>query len=220
LIRRWECPEATWKARILIRSAQDADTDLRAKLDAYERTLSSMASELLQQANSDGSDSNSNRGKKRKEKQASELRISQTSFSKMKRDYSRSHTTLDAYLSLHEKRQKAEIDQLHAISWRMPRGQHGQNGKGCKGPRADDDTTTTDFFDQAMRQRDLDRIHESMRTVSGIYEHLAGLVNSQQDQVDSLEGHVDRSKASFEAAAENLHCLVHRFECRTGRSVV
>lgn len=198
-----QCPEATWKARILIRSVQDADHDLCAKLDAYERSI--LAMEQLE----------SNEGNV--DKPSTEVRLSKMSYMKMKRDYDRSRNALEKSLTSYEQRQKAEVNQLNAISWKIPETEQSVNDVKHSGiqfpnsePPQQETIDDTDFFDKAMRQRDLERINESLKTVNGIYEQLALLVNSQQENIDKLEDNVEDSRGNFEAAAENLHCFYQR----------
>jgi cell division septum initiation protein DivIVA len=95
-----------------------------------------------------------------------------------------------------------EIDQLMAINWNVPKSVKLTNGKindsKCHLEPKDVDT---DFFDQAMRQRDLEQINKSMNKVNDIYEHLAGIVESQQEKIDKLEVDAEKSKSQFDAAA-------------------
>jgi hypothetical protein len=98
-----ETPESSWRARILVRSAQETDKDLWDKLYNYEKTL------LI-------------RGKN-----AEELRTAQTSCMKLHRDFKRSNKTLLMALSTFEKRQAAEVSRLGAVGcavgWSSSRGE-------------------------------------------------------------------------------------------------
>ena len=78
-----ESPEFQWKSRILVRSAQDADCDIRRRL---QREMESMGSTLAQQ--------------------------NALGYNKLNRDYRRSQMELQALLTSQEQRQQAEISVL------------------------------------------------------------------------------------------------------------
>lgn len=87
-----ETPETNWKARILVKSAQDTDATLSRKLNVYERSL--------QLQNPAG------------------LRTSQkTACLKLHRDFQRSHGALVTCLNEFETRQRVEVSQLGAKRW-------------------------------------------------------------------------------------------------------
>jgi hypothetical protein len=161
-----ETPEAAWRARILVKSAQDTDKGLWDKLDAYEKLLLS------------------------KDKYDNELHTAQTACMKLHRDFKRSHKALVECLSLYETRQKVEVSQLGAVGW----SGHDQE----------------DFFERAMRQRELERMNESMRQVNDIFTELAGLVEGQQRHIDLLEDDIDFAAANVEAGADEIHCYGKR----------
>lgn len=183
-----ECPEATWKARILIRSAQDADTEIISKLDEYERSVSTSAS--FSQWNM---------------RTSSEARTAQTSCRKLRRDFNRSHKTLNECIRTYEHRQKAEINQLNSILWSP-----GNKSQQSHSRRDIKHTKETDFFDEAMRQRDLESINSGMHKVNVIYQELAKLVNDQQEKFDTLQDTTNYAHTNTKAAAEIFHCGYER----------
>jgi hypothetical protein len=166
-----ESPETDWKARIMVRSAQETDQGLGEKLQVYENTL------LLQNPNG--------------------LRTSQkTACLKLRRDFQRSHAALITCLADYEARQKAEVSQLGATRWTASSSTGGSRTM-----------ESDDFFERTMRQRELERMNNSMRQVNLIYHELAGLVDLQQEKVDRLDGDVDDAAAYTTAAANEIHCL-------------
>jgi hypothetical protein len=199
-----ECPEATWKARILLRSAQDADEDLRSKLEVYEKTLSSLT--LL------GIDKQ--HAKQQQQQHVDdyhitpkEIQLAQMSCQKLRRDFDRSHKILFSCLAQYEKRQHAEIKQLRAVDWggskkgNYPTSNNNNtnnNSTTNEKVSSSDNNKFEDFFDQAMRQRDLERLQASMEQVSTIYKELAGLVTVQQEQIDKLESDVENAATNVD----------------------
>lgn len=119
-----------------------------------------------------------------------ELRTAQTACRKLHRDFKRSHNALITLLTLYETRQKAEASQLGAMNWSGP--QH------------------EDYFDRVMRQRELERMNESMRQVNEIYHGLACLVDGQQENINRLEEHIDFANANVEAGANEIECFSKR----------
>jgi hypothetical protein len=98
-----ESPEASWRARIIIRSTQEAEKDLWDKLYKYEHSLLTPESGAGEA--------------KDKENSQRELRTAQTACMKLHRDFNRSHKILIMVLTLHEKRQKAEASRVRAVRW-------------------------------------------------------------------------------------------------------
>ena len=93
-----ETPEASWRVRILMSSAQETDKELWEKLYNYEKTLLMKKNSL------------STSGEE-------ELRTEQTACMKLHRDFKRSHKALIMAMSLFEKKQSAEISRLGAVGW-------------------------------------------------------------------------------------------------------
>jgi len=87
-----EHPEAAWRAKILMRSAQAVDQELWGKLYDYEKTLFNR-------------------------EQDPEVRQQQTACMKLHRDFKRSHKFLVMAVSLYEKTQRAEMARLGAVGW-------------------------------------------------------------------------------------------------------
>lgn len=93
-----ETPEAAWRVRILMSSAQETDKELWEKLYKYEKTLLMKRNNLSTSAEE-------------------ELRTEQTACTKLHRDFKRSHKALLMAMSLYEKKQAAEISRLGAVGW-------------------------------------------------------------------------------------------------------
>ena len=87
-----ENPEAAWRAKILMRSAQAVDQELWNKLYNYEKTLYARQPDP-------------------------EVRQQQTACMKLHRDFKRSHKALVLALTMYEKTQRAEISRLGAVGW-------------------------------------------------------------------------------------------------------
>lgn len=119
--------------------------------------------------------------------------VEQTACLKLHRDFKRSHKALTMALSLHEQQQKADVAVLHAVGW----------------------SEKPDFFDQAMKERELENINQSMHKVNDICKELAELVDSQQDEIDTLERNTSYARSNVQAGWNNyLSCLSEsRFSC-------
>ena len=192
-----ESPEAAWRARILMRSAQETDKALWEKLYQYEKTLYGSGPDA-------------------------ELRQAQTACMKLHRDFKRIHKSLVLTLTTFEKRQKAEISRLGAVGWstgeameeatppspaRMaPLGSSAQPVTHYV-PEEEEDffdraLREREAFDMAMRQRELTEINKKMHTVNDIYKDLAEMVDDQQDQIDELEDDAESAKFNVRSARE------------------
>jgi hypothetical protein len=88
-----ESPQAAWRAKILMGSAQAVDQALWTKLYDYERGLVA------------------------REEGDIEVRQAQTACMKLHRDFKRSHKGLVLALTLYEKKQRAEMARLGAVGW-------------------------------------------------------------------------------------------------------
>lgn len=87
-----EQPEAAWRAKILIKSAQAVDQELWKKLYDYEKMLHSREEDP-------------------------DVRKQQTACMKLHRDFKRAHKSLVMALTVYEKTQRAEIARLGAVGW-------------------------------------------------------------------------------------------------------
>lgn len=87
-----DLPEAAWRAKILMKSAQAVDQELWKKLYDYERTL-------------------------RNREEDPGIRQEQTACMKLHRDFKRAHKSLVMALTVYEKTQRAEIARLGAVGW-------------------------------------------------------------------------------------------------------
>jgi hypothetical protein len=178
-----ESPEAAWRANILVKSVEDTDTGLLEKLDQYEKILlqSSYEKGLMIQ-------------------QKPDFRLAQqiTACSKLRRDFNRCHATMKTGIEIHRKRQRVEMSQLGAVHW-------NETSTGSPTHQSDGD-----FFDRAMRQKELERINKSMRDVHDIYHGLAGLVETQQEQIDEMEDNASYSAANVKRGTDEYLCYSQR----------
>lgn len=87
-----EQPEAAWRAKILMKSAQAVDQELWKKLYDYEKMLHSREEDP-------------------------DVRKQQTACMKLHRDFKRAHKSLVMSLTVYEKTQRAEIARLGAVGW-------------------------------------------------------------------------------------------------------
>lgn len=93
-----ETPEASWRARILMKSAKETDKELWGKLYDYEMTLVMKRNNW--RASTEG-----------------KLRTEQSACMKLHRDFNRSHKALLVAMTLFDKKQTAEISRLGAVGW-------------------------------------------------------------------------------------------------------
>ncbi|KAL7558924.1 hypothetical protein ACA910_015501 [Epithemia clementina (nom. ined.)] len=205
-----ESPEAAWRARILMRSAQETDKELWNKLHKYEKTLQG-------------------------HKEDADLRQAQTACMKLHRDFKRIHKSLVLTLSFFEKRQKAEISRLGAVGWTTrefvvedpPEVPHIPAAAVAPSFFTALTTPTTakepvvvapanpqdeDFFDRAIREREafdramrhkeITEINKKMHKVNEIYQDLAQVVDDQQEQIDQLEDDAESANFNVRQARE------------------
>jgi len=177
-------PEAMWKSRILLRSARDAERDLKLTLDMEER------------------DAGANRSKS---VAAAALAASRK---KLLRDYHRASEQLRLIVEETERRQRAEISCLTASE--AAAAGINTEGKGAaaaqKRALLGAAEAEEDFFDRAMRERqaEVQKISDGMKKVQDIYTDLAGLVDGQQEQIDKLEDINEEVKAHTRAGLEEI----------------
>lgn len=112
----------------------------------------------------------------------------QMALRKLRRDFARVQEHFAKVTQLHLKRQQAEVSLFHS--------QAPEEGE--------------EFFDRAMREREkeVDNIHQSMRTVNAIYKDLAEIVDRQQDQIDKLADRVEESKSNTRYGLEQIQDAV------------
>jgi hypothetical protein len=199
-----ESPEASWRARIIIRSAQEAEKDLWDKLYKYEQSL--LAPDLTPYNSKSGSMAAKDKDNENIQK---ELRTAQIACMKLHRDFNRGHKVLVMILTLHEKRQKAEASRLRAVRWSGDKPTSTLTGNTAQLNQQFQDE---DFFDRAMREReaDMNRMNKSMHKVNEIYQEIAALVDVQQDDIDILDDNVRDSKARVQSSADEVNCLFER----------
>jgi len=178
-------PEAMWKSRILLRSARDANRDLKLALEKEERTgaveggIKSIGAAARAASNK-----------------------------KLKRDYHRASEQFRSIVEETERRQRAEISCLTA-SEAAAAGANPEGGAAASAQKRavmGAAEAEEDFFDRAMRERQVEvqKISDGMKKVQEIYTDLAGLVDGQQDQFDQLEDINDEIKADTRAGLEEI----------------
>lgn len=169
-------PEAMWKSRILMRSAQDAEQDLKLALEKDEA----------------GAD----RGKS---VAAAALAAARK---KLQRDYLRASEQLRSIVEETELRQRAEISTLTASEAAAAGAEGGAQKRALLGAAEKEE----DFFERAMRERqaEVQKINDGMKKVQNIYTDLAGLVDGQQEQIDKLEEINEEVKADTRAGLEEI----------------
>jgi hypothetical protein len=97
-------------------------------------------------------------------------------------------------------RQRAEISQLYAISWNNqhdPNHHYNNNNHHNK----------EDYFDRFMRQKELEKMNQSVHQVNEIYRELAQMIDQQQDDIDILERDIGTAAMNVESAAQHIHCF-------------
>jgi hypothetical protein len=148
-------PEAMWRSRILMRSAQDAQRDLQQRVH--------------QQINADGN----------KKKNTITIPNSQAlvlAQEKLQRDWNRTRQQFHKMVMESQQRQLAELSLLSAKNGvtLLPQQQQQQllqqerhNQSSHPGMQEEKE----DFFDRAMRERqeEIERISQSMKTINDIY---------------------------------------------------
>jgi t-SNARE complex subunit (syntaxin)/uncharacterized Zn-binding protein involved in type VI secretion len=178
-------PEAMWKSRIVLRSAQDADRDLKVALENEEHEA----------ANERGATS-----------VAAAARAA--SRKKLLRDYNRASQQFRVIVEETERRQRAEISCLTA-SEAAAAGANPEKGTAVAAQKRavmGAAEAEEDFFDRAMRERqaEVEKISDGMKKVQEIYTDLAGLVDGQQDQIDRLEDINEEIKTDTRAGLEEI----------------
>jgi hypothetical protein len=218
LRRSGESPELAWQAKIMSDSAQEIDQDLWEKIHAYERTLvvepqKQLRASSLKRSNRRGRGKNAPQVHMTNTISAWEVeaitRKAQTACSKLRRDFQRAHKQLNAVLSMHEKRQGADVAMLRSskLGWNRTSGSKNSTNSPSSSSVA---PSESDFFDRSMRERELKQIHSSMHHIKQVYGDLASLVQGQQAQVDSIEDKAAESKGYVVAAVDESACAMHR----------
>jgi t-SNARE complex subunit (syntaxin) len=178
-------PEAMWKSRILLRSARDANRDLKLALEKEERAGAGEGG-----IKSVGAAARA------------------ASKKKLKRDYHRASEQFRSIVEETERRQRAEISCLTA-SEAAAAGVNPEGGAAASAQKRaviGAAEAEEDFFDRAMRERqaEVQKISDGMKKVQEIYTDLAGLVDGQQDQIDQLEDINDEVKTDTRAGLEEI----------------
>lgn len=195
-------PEVAWKTNILVKSVEDTDSGINDQLVQYEQSIA-LQERLLTY--------NNNIRVYQKEKKRTTQQLA--ACNKLRRDYTRCHNTMQSSLKMYKMRQKAEISQLGAVQWNTI-DRSGCNDAGIASSVLSQQQQAAqmeeDFFDRVMRQKELERMNESMRKVNDIYHSLAGLVNGQQDNIDEIENDANYSKANIKNGYDEFSCYADR----------
>jgi hypothetical protein len=195
-------PDVAWRTNILVKSVEDTDGGLGEKILHYEQSLEQQERLLT---NTNGrSTTNDNR-----------IRQQLAACSKLRRDYNRCHNSMTISLRSYKLRQKAEVSQLGAVQWNITsRGGGDAIIDGSEQQQQQQQPMTQqmeeDFFERKMRQRELERMNESMRQVNEMYHGLAGLVNGQQEDLDQMDDDVNYSFANVRSGYNEYSCFAER----------
>ena len=185
-------PEAMWKSRILLRSANEAGKDLKVSLEKEEIDVAAR-------------------------KNSAATAALAASRKKMLRDFHRASEQLRLIVEETERRQKAEISCLTATEAAEAGTNPVASQKRALMGAAE---AEEDFFDRAMRERqaEVQKISDGMKKVQDIYTDLAGLVDGQQEQIDKLEDINEEIKADTRAGLEEIQhgmwklCMAEQYE--------
>ena len=178
-------PEDMWKSRILLRSAEDANRDLKLALEKEEQDAA-LEKNCKSPANA----------------------AKNVSRKKLQRDFRRASEQYRSLVEEIERRQRVEISCLTANE----AATMAMNPEGGDAAAAQKRSTMgavemeEDFFERAMRERqaEVEKISDGMKKVQEIYTDLAGLVDDQQDQIDQLEDINEEVKAHTRAGLEEI----------------
>jgi hypothetical protein len=147
-------PEAMWRSRILMRSAQDAQRDLQHRV--HQRT------EWKKKVNATTTSTTTIRNNK-------ELILAQE---KLQRDWNRARQQFHKMVMESQQRQLAELSFLSAKnSATLLQQQQEQLRHRYRSSHPGLQEEKEDFFDRAMRERheEIERISQSMKTINEIY---------------------------------------------------
>jgi hypothetical protein len=216
-----ESPEASWRARIIIRSTQEAEKDLWDKLSEYEQSPLTAGKPTVS-----GSSIDKDKDKdKDTEKSQRELRSAQTACMKLHRDFNRSHKVLVMILSLHQKRLKAQAQAIASGDLRTVRWSADDKDTYGNGTTTTFKSTTQelnkkekDFSDfKVMREREREREADQERKNESImrkkkvnemyYEIGAASVDGQQSDPDD---NVLDEAATVQSGEDDINCLFDR----------
>lgn len=202
-------PEAMFKFRVLLRSTKDVDRELQLALEREHRCTD---------MNKEGN-------------RPVAVAVIASSRKKLMRDYLRAADQFRSIVEIVERCQRADISALAASEATVDYTEGGRSvpntqSRGVTVPQED-------FFDRAMREREVRKISEGMNKVQEIYTDLAELVDSQQEQIDKLEDINDEVKVNTRAGLGEIQhgmwklCVVdahekeiddgNSFECKADR---
>ena len=172
-------PGAMFKSRILLQSAQEADRDLKLVIKKQLEEQNNMHN------NNNGSSSSTTKAQ----------RLAEASSKKLQRDYDRASAQLYSIIHETKRRQLADIRSLQKTS-------NDTKASDKKDPIEEEE----DFFDRAMRERqqEIQTINTKMHTVQEIYNDLAYLIDTQQEQIDDIEDTNEDTKVETKAGLEQI----------------
>jgi t-SNARE complex subunit (syntaxin) len=197
-------PEVAWRTNILVQSVEETDLGIQDQLMQYEQSIAQQERMLLYNNNNNHQQRTYSTDKKRVTQQ-------RAACTKLRRDFNRCHNSMMSNLQTYQMRQRAEVSQLGAVQWNVT----NSNGKNVvMGPLSMSQQPNTqmeeDFFERTMRQKELERMNQSMRKVHDIYHDLAGLVNGQQEQIDQMEGDVHDAQDHVQSGSDQYQCYMTR----------
>ena len=183
-------PEVAWRTNILVKSVEETDSGIQEQLARYEQTMAQQEQLLLY-------------NKTERTYPNDKKRVTQqlAACNKLRRDFNRCHNSMTSSLHTHQMRQKAEVSQLGAVQWNVT----NRSGSNVVIPQMEED-----FFERTMRQKELERMNDSMRKVNDIYHGLAGLVNGQQADIDQLDDHLYDAQNNIQSGSDEYNCYVTR----------
>ncbi|KAG7340383.1 hypothetical protein IV203_023926 [Nitzschia inconspicua] len=167
-------PEAMWRSRILMRSAQDSQRDLQRQIHQVDFA------------------STANHNPRYKSHTLAQQ--------KLQRDWKRAQQHFHKILMESQRQQLAELSLLGAKG-DLPTARYVSSSSY---PMLQEEKEDFFDRAMRERQEEIERISKSMNHINDIYSDLAGLVDAQQEQIDKLEDINDDTKARTKAGLEHI----------------
>ncbi|KAG7373035.1 hypothetical protein IV203_033759 [Nitzschia inconspicua] len=167
-------PEAMWRSRILMRSAQDSQRDLQRQIHQVDFA------------------STANHNPRNKAHTLAQQ--------KLQRDWKRAQQHFHKILMESQRQQLAELSLLGAKG-DLPTARYASSSSY---PMLQEEKEDFFDRAMRERQEEIERISKSMNQINDIYSDLAGLVDAQQEQIDKLEDINDDTKARTKAGLEQI----------------
>lgn len=170
-------PEAMWRSRILMRSAQDSQRDLQRQV--HQMDFDS------------GSNNNNNNSSKKNNNNTNNNKARVLAHQKLQRDWNRAQQHFHKILMDSQRRQMAELSLLSAKKVGDTAAAATKSGISRSSyPLLQEEKE--DFFDRAMRERqeEIERISKSMNKINEIYT-----VRKKRSGIGHLGQYVESSSA-------------------------